>query len=69
VKKTCPACGEAVRESARFCAYCEHEFGASAFPADLSRGARRAKGTTLVRLGIALMVLGVLAAAAAIFVG
>lgn len=66
-RKTCPACGESVRGDARFCCYCEHEFG------DMTRSRmgvlpsmRNESGElSLTRLGVTLIVLGSLIAAAA----
>jgi len=60
-KKPCPACGEMVREQARFCAFCEHEFVTPSWePAP-----EAVPQALLHRLGIFLMIVGILVVAVA----
>lgn len=66
-RKTCPACGESVRGDARYCCFCEHAFEGGtrthhgALPVSGEKGE-----LSFTRLGLALLILGSLIAAAAL---
>ena len=66
-KKICPACGEGVRESSQFCCFCEHVFeptGARGSSPDSAPAG--GLDSAILKIGVALMVLGALAVFAAI---